>query len=126
MSSEIGLTANQKTTLMWVTILLGLIMIGFAIIITINHLNRLPPTPSLKMEAGTSQEMKDKEISNYNSLASEIKSQYSTTYDFVVIKTLLPILTTLIAAVVAYVFAREASHVLRTYFIRKNSPSKSP
>jgi hypothetical protein len=118
------LTAEQKIGLLF-ALTLGVTILVISII-TAWTVSRNPLTrPELKLGAGETQESKANEIKNYKDLTDAMHSRATGAFDLVVIKTLLPVFTTILAAVLAFVFVRRAADILNKY-LDKRTPTEQP
>ena len=79
-----------------------------------------PQKPSLTdSKTVAEQECKAKEISNYKELAGSINSQKSNLFELIVIKSLLPLFTSLIAGVFTYIIAKSGMTALSNFILER-------
>ncbi|MBD0297298.1 MAG: hypothetical protein ICV84_19225 [Flavisolibacter sp.] len=112
---------DVRKIVLWATgIIVALIVVASVMLFFSMTSIEVPTTPVLSTSTTTSeQEAKAKEIANYEGVVSALQAQRTTTYDFVVVKTLLPLFNSLIASVLTYVFANTALQAFKTYMTEK-------
>ena len=81
---------------------------------------KLPITPNTIVSTNTAeQEAKTKEIANYKQVVETLQWQKTNVYDFVVIKTLLPLFNYFIASILTFIFAKSANKIFQVYFAKR-------
>jgi hypothetical protein len=106
-----------KPIVLWVTGIVAFLIIIASIILAIDLKNmEMPQAPVLSPGAITmEQERKAIEIANYKELTSTKQALRTNIFDFVVIKTLIPLFTSLITAVITYILATRVLDIFETY-----------
>ena len=111
------MTSTLRMFVIGVTLILGVIILVLSLLLTRDFFINVPPRPNLSTSTDPGeQDVKKKEIENYEKLVTTMRSGTTGMYDWVVTKTLLPIFNSLLTAIIAYVFAKEGSKVLIAYF----------
>jgi uncharacterized membrane protein YeiB len=110
-----------KKVALWITgIITALIVSGAIILVICLASMEAPKQPTLSNSTSASeQEVKVKEITNYKDIVSSLQSQRTNIYDFVVLKTLLPLFNSLIVTVLTYIFAKTALQAYSNYIAEK-------
>lgn len=130
MAEPIKVTPLQSLAI-WVTIILTVILIIFAIVAATSFSDINVPQPELKEGDATVQEANTKKVANYKSWVETEYYRREHKFDFAVTKILIPVFDALIKAVLLFLFAQKAATVLNTYVAAKfgapgsNSRSKS-
>lgn len=107
---------DAKKIALFVTAIIVALMILGAISLAISFTSIKPPSPPvLTTGNSTEQETKKAEIANYKELILSLQVQRTNLYDFVILKTLLPLFNSLITAVLAYIFAKTTLEGFRLY-----------
>lgn len=111
-----------KKIAFWTTgIILGLIILGsFTLAFKLISMKFPTPPDLITSSNPTEQEAKTKEIANYKDLTVAMQAQQTNIFDFVILKTLLPILSSILTIVLAYIFAKTALKFYDTYLLRKS------
>lgn len=100
-------------------VLLGIFVSAIVLTTSVNKIE-FPKTPALTDSATTSiQDAKTKEITSYQTLSSELIGQKTDVYDFITVKTLVPLFNTLIAGIFTYIIAKFGIESIRSYAIEK-------
>lgn len=98
-------------------ILIIILSVGFGIYLLNLPLPKEPILTISKVEK--EQPIKGKEILNYNELISSIQLQKPSVSDLLVTRTLIPIFSSLITAVLTYIFAQASFAILKSYIDRR-------
>lgn len=111
----------------WIAgILFGLIIVGGLTLAVKSSSVKLPAPPVFTNSADTNvQDAKSKEIVNYKELVQAIQAQQTNIYDFVVIKTFLSVLTSILTVILTYIFAKTALDFYGLYLKRKDINHKA-
>jgi hypothetical protein len=114
---------KAKSVLIWGTITLGsLIMVSSFVLLFLMSRGKAPEIPALTTSASAEiQQAKSIEIANYNALTTSLEARQTNAFDYAVLKTLVPLFTTLIAAVLTYVFTNSVLEAFKIYQTRKTS-----
>lgn len=114
---------KAKSALIWGTITLGsLIMVSSFVLLFLMSRGKAPEIPALTTSASAEiQQAKSIEIANYNALTTSLEARQTNAFDYAVLKTLVPLFTTLIAAVLTYVFTNSVLEAFKIYQTRKTS-----
>ncbi|MGG9959987.1 hypothetical protein [Ferruginibacter sp. SUN106] len=105
----------------WIAgIILSLIIVSIIFLTYSISMMKLPLSPNTTVSSNTSeQEAKTKEIANYKQVVEILQWQKTNVYDFIVIRTLLPLFNYFIASILAFVFAKSAYEIFQIYYARK-------
>jgi len=92
------------------------------LVFTINSVKNIPSPPVFTdtLDSGI-QEKQEKLLTNYKALSEEIQNQRTRIFDKVITDTIMPAFTTLITAIIGFVFAQGVGEALKSYFERKPS-----
>ena len=106
----------KKIALIFTVIITSLILIASSILtLSVSFMN-IPQPPILNISTTLAdQEVKAKEISNYKELTQVLQSQKTALYDFVVIKTLLPLFSAIIGTILTFIFVKSALDAYNIY-----------
>ncbi len=116
---------NIKTIIIWVTGILLALVLALSIAFWMQNQNSLPQQPHLSVSTYDSvHTMKTKEIANYKELLLIVETQREKSFDLVITKTLLPILNTLLAAVITYILATTGKELLNSFINPKHRQQK--
>lgn len=112
---------NLRTIIILMTGFLIALIIVACIALIINLIIIIPKPPTLVYGTSASeQETKAKEITNYKELYTTIQNQRTGIFDYVVIKTLLPLFSYLIATVLTFIFGKVVNKLISNFFtVRK-------
>lgn len=110
----------QKSTLIVTCSIIGVILISCVVLFATVTSMSLPQKPNLiDSKVSTEQDCKAKEITNYKELTNSLMQQKTSLFDLIVIKTLLPLLTSLIAGVFTYIIAKSGMTTLSNYYLER-------
>lgn len=112
-----------RKIVLWTTgVILAMILISsFVLCYSVASLN-MPAIPSQTNSTNTNeQDAKAKEVSNYKEIIQSLQAQRTNIYDFVVIRTLLPLFNTIVVSVLSYVFARTFLEVYKIHIAAKKT-----
>jgi hypothetical protein len=108
----------RKITL-WITGIIAVFIILACVILTFRIASiQLPTTPVVSTVA-TEQDGKRQEIANYKELVLSLQNQRTIVFDYVVLKTLLPLFGYIIASVLTYIFTKTALQAYNSYISAK-------
>ncbi len=110
-----------RKIVLWATGIIAVLIIIGSIILALNlTFIEVPKPPILSVSTNIShQEVKTKEIANYKELISSFQAQRTNIFDYVVLRSLLPLFNYLTAAVLTYIFAKTALQTYTTYITEK-------
>lgn len=112
---------NIKNIFILTAGLLLTIIIVFCSIYWNQSINKLPKQPSLSINGNDSSQIsKLKEITNFKELTSVIQAQQDKTFDLIITKTLLPLLNSIIAAIITYILAKASFNLYTSYLDYRN------
>ena len=96
-----------RKIVLWATgVILGMILVSSLVLCYSVASINMPATPlQTNSTNANEQDAKAKEVSNYKEVVLSLQAQKTNIYDFVVIRTLLPLFNTIIISVLGYVFA---------------------
>ena len=110
-----------RKIVLWATGIIAVLIVIGSIILALNlTFMEVPKPPVLSYSTTTGeQEVKTKEIANYKELVSSLQAQRTNIFDYVILKSLLPLFNYLIAAVLTYIFAKTALEAYKSYLTKK-------
>jgi hypothetical protein len=112
---------KARDIIIYITCILAFLIIIISVGFGIYLLNLpLPKEPILTIgKVEKEQPIKGQEISNYNELISSIQLQKPSVFYLLVTRTLIPIFSSLITAVLTYIFAQASFAIFKSYIDRR-------
>ncbi len=98
---------QQKKNVIIVTCVIGIVMIVFAFYTAMSFQSALPATPVLVPDSTRTNENIAKEIANYSSLITVLKTSKEYFFEVAVLKILSPFFSSLLVAILGYIFAKD-------------------
>jgi hypothetical protein len=111
-----NLTPAQKTLAIIFTVAIAIAMIVISMVCNAKFQNSLPAAPVLQSE---NMGNKKEEIENYKNLSTALKENNGYLFDTLVVKVLKPMFDTLLASIVAFIFAKPLLEALVVYLSNK-------
>jgi hypothetical protein len=106
----------------WATGIITIIIIIASFVFAKNSINAFPQPPALAVNGDlATQEIKKKEIENFEKLSAAVQKQRTDVYDTVITKTVEKILNLLLPAVLTFIFAIKGLEVFKTYLKEKQT-----